>query len=369
MLLAPPLAKFALAFGPPEKFSLMVLGLVVLSYLASGSMIKAIIVAAFGIFLGNIGTDIITGKPKFTFGAYILLDGVGLIPVVMRLFGIGEVLFNIERSGGQRDIFKKTVSNLLPNLRDWMDSLGAIIRGTVIGFFLGILPGGGATVSSFAAYAIEKKVSKHREKFGKGAIAGVAAPETANNSATGGCFIPLLTLGIPSNVVMALLMRALLINGIQVGPLLIKEHPDLFWGAVVSMYIGNVMLLILNLPLIPVWVQILKVPYSILFPLILLFCLIGVYSLNNSVVEIFIMIFFSGVGYLMRKFDFEPAPLVMALIISPFLENSLRSSLLMSQVNFLIFFTRPISGILMLVSLLLMLSNFVPRFKRKPIKE
>lgn len=368
MLLAPLLAKIALRFGPPELFSLMILGLVVLSYLASGSVIKAMIMAAFGIFLGNIGVDIITGKPKFNLGIITLMDGIGLIPVVMGLFGIGEVLFNIEKSEGQREIFQKRISNFFPNFKDWMESLGAIIRGTVIGFFLGILPGGGAAVSSFASYAIEKKVSKHPERFGKGAIAGVAGPETANNSATGGAFIPLLTLGIPSNVVMALLLGALLINGIQPGPLLIKEHPDLFWGVVVSMYLGNLMLLILNLPLIPIWVQILKIPYRILFPLILLFCVIGVYSLNDNVVEIFIMLFFGALGYLMRKLDFEPAPLVLALVLSPMLENSLRSSLLMSQGSFLIFFLRPISSVLLLFAILLLILSVIPRF-RKPIRE
>ena len=368
MLLAPLLAKIALRFGPPELFSLMVLGLVVLSYLASGSVIKAMIMAAFGIFLGNIGVDIITGKPKFNLGIITLMDGIGLIPVVMGLFGIGEVLFNIEKSEGEREILQKKISNFFPNLKDWMESIGAIIRGTVIGFFLGILPGGGAAVSSFASYAIEKKVSRHPEKFGGGAIAGVAGPETANNSATGGAFIPLLTLGIPSNVVMALLLGALLINGIQPGPLLIKEHPDLFWGVVVSMYLGNLMLLILNLPLIPLWVQILKIPYRILFPLILLFCVIGVYSLNDNVVEIFIMIFFGALGYLMRKLDFEPAPLVLALVLSPMLENSLRSSLLMSQGSFLIFFLRPISSVLLLLAIFLLTLSVIPRF-RKPIRE
>ena len=368
MLLAPLLANFALRFGPPELFSLMFLGLVVLSYLSSGSVIKAMIMAAFGIFLGNIGVDIITGKPKFNLGIITLMDGIGLIPVVMGLFGIGEVLFNIEKSEGESEIFQKKISNFFPNLKDWMESIGAIIRGSVIGFFLGILPGGGAAVASFVSYAIEKKVSKHPEKFGEGAIAGVAGPETANNAATGGAFIPLLTLGIPSNVVMALLLGALLISGIQPGPLLIKEHPDLFWGVVVSMYLGNLMLLILNLPLIPLWVQILKIPYWILFPLILLFCVIGVYSLNNNVVEIFIMIFFGALGYLMRKLDFEPAPLVLALVLSPMLENSLRSSLLMSQGSFLIFFSRPISSVLLLFAILLLTLSVIPRF-RKPIRE
>jgi putative tricarboxylic transport membrane protein len=364
MFLAPPLAHFALRFGFPEYFSLMCLGLVIVSFLAKGSMLKAMMMAAFGLFLGAIGIDIIMAKPKFTFGLSVLMDGVGLIPAVMGLFGVSEVLLNIEGSVNQ-EIFKAKISNLLPNAKEWKDSIGAILRGTVLGFFLGILPGGGAFVASFTSYAVEKKVSKHPEKFGTGVIEGVAGPETANNAGATGSFIPLLTLGIPSNAVMALLLGVLLTHGIQVGPLLLTQHSDIFWGVIVSMYLGNVMLLILNLPLIGLWVKILKVPYPILFPLILLFCVIGCYSLNNSSEEVLIMIIFGIIGYFMKKFDYEGAPLILALVLSPMMENSLRQSLLVSQGDFFIFITRPISAILLLMTLILVVSPLLPWLKSR----
>jgi putative tricarboxylic transport membrane protein len=354
MLAAPLLANFALKFGFPEYFSLMCLGLVIVSFLAKGSMLKAMMMAVLGLFLGTIGIDIIVAKPKFTFGIKSLMDGLGLVPVVMGLFGISEVLLNIEESLDV-EVFKTKISNLLPTLQDWKNSIWSILRGTVIGFFLGILPGGGALVSSFASYAIEKKVSKHPEKFGTGAIEGVAGPETANNAAAGGAFIPLLTLGIPSNAVMALLLGLLLTHGVQVGPLLLKQHSDIFWGVVTSMYIGNAMLLVLNLPLIGLWVKVLKVPYPILFPLILLFCVIGSYSLNNNIEEVLIMIAFGIFGYLMKKFEYEPAPLILAMVLSPMMEPALRQSLLVSHGSFLIFFTRPISVTLLSIAIILLI--------------
>ena len=259
MLLAPPLSKFAVQFGPPEYFTLMVLGLTILIYLAHGSMPKALLMAAFGIVLGLIGLDSINARPRFTFDRMELMDGVGLVPVVMGLFGISEVLLNIEQEV-RRQIFETKIKGLLPTVKDWRVSIGAIIRGSLLGFFLGILPGGGAVISSFISYAVEKKVSRHPEEFGEGAIEGVAGPEAANNAATGGAFIPLMTLGIPPNVVMAMLLGAFMIHGVQPGPLMMKQSPGLFWGVIVSMYIGNFMLLILNLPLIGLWVQVLKVP-------------------------------------------------------------------------------------------------------------
>ncbi len=274
MLLAPPLVDFALRFGPPEYFSLMVLGLTILTFLTSKSMIRCLMMAAFGVFIGVVGLDPIEGTPRFTFHMPELLDGVGLVPVVMGLFGIGEVLANIEMKIKQ-EVFTQDVKGILPTLADWGRSIWAIIRGTLIGFFLGILPGGGAVIASFVSYAIEKRVSKHPEEFGKGAIEGVAGPESANNSAAQAAFVPLLTMGIPSNVVMAMLLGALIIHGVTPGPLLITEHPDLFWGVIASMYIGNAMLLVLNLPLIKLWVQLLKVPYWVLLPVIVLFCLVG----------------------------------------------------------------------------------------------
>ena len=364
MLLAPMLADVALKFGPPEYFSLMLLGLVIVTFLAGSSMPKALLMAAFGLFLGLIGMDIMTATPRFTFDIYFLMDGVGLVPVVMGLFGISEVLLNLE-SKLEREVFETKIKGLLPNRQDWRDSAWPIARGSVIGFFLGILPGGGAVISSFVSYGVEKKLSADPEKFGTGVIAGVAGPEAANNAAAGGAFIPLLTLGIPANAVMAMLLGALTIYGMQPGPMLIKEHPDLFWGVVTSMYIGNIMLLVLNLPLIGVWVKILKIPYEYLFPLILLFCLIGAFSLNNSVGEIGLMLFFGGVGYLMKKFDYEAAPLVLAMVLGPMMENALRQSVIMANGSAGIFVSRPISlGVVLLVLALLILP-MLPWVKKK----
>lgn len=364
MLIAPPLAKMALKFGPPEYFSLMILGLTTLTFLASGPMWKALLIAAFGVFLGCIGMDTIVGELRFTFGILELNDGVGLVPVAMGLFGISEVLLNVEQSMEQ-SIFETKIKSLLPTLKDWADSIWAILRGTVIGFFLGILPGGGAVISSFVSYAVEKRVSKHPEKFGTGVIQGVAGPESANNAATGGAFIPLFTLAIPANAVMAILLGAMIIHGMQPGPMLVKEQPGLFWGAVTSMYIGNAMLLVLNLPLIGLWVKILKIPYPILFPLILLFCVIGAYSLNNSVIEVLIMIVFGFLGYLFKKFEYEAAPLVLALVLGPMLETALRRSLLLSFGDPTIFITRPISAVLLLISFFLLAYPLVPWLRKK----
>ncbi len=365
MFVAPPLAHFALRFGAPEKFALMILAMTILTYLASGSMLKALAMAALGIFLGTIGTDLITTVSRFSYGSYTLIDGLGLVPVVMGLFGISEVLLNLEHSV-KGVITERKISNLLPNLQDWKNSAKPIGRGTLVGFFLGILPGAGAIISSFTSYALEKKFSSYPEKFGKGAIEGVAGPEAANNAATGAAFIPLLTLGIPANAVMAIILGGLLTHGIQPGPMLVYKYPDLFWGVVISMYIGNCMLLILNLPLIGIWVKLLKIPYAYLFPLILLFCLIGAYTLNNNIIEIFIMIIFGVIGYFMKKLEYEPAPLVLAFVLSPMCENALRQSLLMSGGSFTIFLYRPISGILLILAFLVVLSSFVPFFKRIP---
>lgn len=365
MLLAPPLARMALKFGPPEYFSLMLLGLMILSYLSSGSMAKAWMMAALGIFLGTIGQDRMVGTLRFNYNLDVLMDGVGLVPVVMGLFGIGEVLLNIERSM-TREIFKTHISNLLPDLRDWAKSILPIIRGSVLGFLLGVLPGGGAIISSFASYAMEKKLSRNPEKFGTGMIEGVAGPESANNAATGGAFVPLLTMGIPSNAIMALLMGALLVHGVRPGPFFVKQYPDLFWGVITSMYLGNAMLLVLNLPLIGLWVKILKVPYPLLFPLIILFCLIGVFSLNNMVSDIYVMVIFGLLGYLMKKFEYDGAPLVLALVLSPLIEDAFRRSLLMSDGSFLIFLQRPISLGFIGVAIFLVLSNFIPWLRHRP---
>ena len=330
MLVAPTLARVAVAFGPPEYFSLMVLGLTILSFLSQGSMAKSLLMAAFGIVLGLIGMDQITAQTRLTFDRLELLDGIGLVPVVMGLFGVAEILSNLDREL-KREVIKARIGGLWPSLADWTAAKWAILRGTVLGFFLGILPGGGAVIASFAAYALERKLSDTPERFGRGAIEGVAGPEAANNAAAGGAFIPLMTLGIPPNVVMALLLGAFVIHGLQPGPLMMAQRPDLFWGIIASMYIGNAMLLVLNMPLIGMWVQVLKLPYRILFPLILMFCVVGVFASGNSVFDVFVMVLFGVLGYLMRKFGYEPAPLVLAFVLGPLMENNLRKALILSD--------------------------------------
>ncbi len=341
-VLAPSLANFALDFGPPEFFSLMILGLTLVTYLGIGSKLKALMMAVLGIILGCVGQDPISGIPRLTYGIERLWEGIGLIPAVMGLFGISEVLINIEKEE-EKTVLEASLKGLLPNLEDWKNSAKPIVRGTLLGFFLGIIPGGGAILSSFASYAIEKKFSKHPERFGRGAIEGVAGPETANNAGSVGAMVPMLTLGIPCNVVMALLLAALMIHGIHPGPLLIQNHPNLFWGVVISMLVGNLLLLVLNLPMIAVWVKILRVPYSFLFPSIIIFCLIGTYSVNLTTIDLYIMTVFSVVGYLMRKYKYEGAPLVLAFILGPMLETALRQSLIISRGSFNIFVSHPIS--------------------------
>jgi putative tricarboxylic transport membrane protein len=370
MLLAPPLVKIALKFGPPEYFSLMILGIMMVIYLASGSILKALMMALFGFLLSSIGQDLVTGSLRFTLGIFELSDGIGIVPVIMGLFGISEVLSNLEtHSETKKNIYEGKITGLFPTPQDWIDSKWAIARGSLIGFFLGVLPGGGALIASFVSYAVEKKVSKYPQKFGKGAIEGVAGPESANNAACGGAFIPLLTLGIPANAVMAVFLGALMIHNIIPGPFLMEKHPDLFWGTICSMYIGNVMLLVLNLPLIGLWVKVLKVPYPILFPLILLVCLIGAYSLNGSLVEVMIMILFGLIGYLLKKFGYETAPLVLALVLGNMLEPALRRSLIMSNGSFKIFFTRPISLFLIVATAVFLISPLIWKLmgKSRPI--
>jgi putative tricarboxylic transport membrane protein len=364
MLFAAPLSKAALKFGPHEYFSLIILGLTFVTYLSHGSMLKAIMMCCFGLVLSNIGLDPITSTPRITFDIPELFDGIGIAPVAMGLFGVGEVLLNLERTL-TTEILKTKVKNLFPSKLDWIESKWALVRGTLVGFFLGILPGGGHVVASFLSYGLEKRISKHPETFGKGAIEGVAAPESANNSAASSSFIPLLTLGIPPNVTLSILFGAFLIHGITPGPFLIRDHPDVFWGVLSSMYVGNVMLLVLNLPLIPMWVQVLKIPGRTLYPLILLFCLIGAYSMNNSVFDAFVMIIFGVAGYLFRKFDFEGAPLVLAFVLGPLLDMNLRQALLISGGSFIDFFTRPISAATLGLAILLSVSATLPFVKRR----
>jgi putative tricarboxylic transport membrane protein len=364
MLVAPTLARVAVAFGPAEYFSLMVLGLVVLTFLTHGSMAKALLMACAGVVLGMVGLDSINATARLTFDRLELVDGIGLVPIVMGLFGVAEILTNIEKTL-QRDVIKTRIGSLLPSREDWKRSAGPIGRGTVMGFFLGILPGGGAVISSFASYALERKLSKTPERFGKGAIEGVAGPEAANNAAAGGAFIPLMTLGIPPNVVMALLLGAFVVHGLQPGPLMMQQNPGVFWGIVASMYMGNIMLLVLNMPLIGMWVQLLRAPYNVLFPLILLFCIVGVYASGNSVFDVMVMMLFGAIGYLMRKFGYEAAPLVLAFVLGPMLENNLRKSLIVSQGDFTIFVERPISLVCLLVAAALLLAPALPALRRR----
>jgi putative tricarboxylic transport membrane protein len=366
VVFAPPLASFALRFGPPEYFSLMLAGLVVLSYMTQGSVLKGLMMSTVGLILGTVGNDMITGIGRYTFNMLELSDGIGFIPIVMGLFGISEVLLSIEgkKDVEDREIFKTSIRNLLPSRKDWQESYWPIARGSFLGFFLGILPGGGAVLASFVSYALEKRLSRNPEEFGKGAIAGVAGPESANNSASTGAFIPVLSLGIPSNAATAMLLGALLIYGVPVGPLLMHNEPKLFWGVIASMYTGNVMLLILNLPMIGFWVRLLKIPYRLLFPIILLFCLLGVYSVNSSAVEIIFMVIFGLIGYLMRKYHYDPAPLVLAIIIGPMLEVNLRQSLILSHGNLSIFIQRPISGALLIISAALLVLPILQNYKK-----
>ncbi len=367
VFIAPILSNFAIKFGPPEYASLLLLGLLMAVYLSSGSALKGLMMMSVGVILGMVGQDLAYGMDRFTFGSDQLLNGLDFVPVAMGLFGISEVLMNLEEPE-VRDIFKTSLKGVFPNLDDWRRSWAPMVRSAFLGAVMGVLPGGGPIMSSFASYAIEKRISKHPEQFGKGAIEGVVAPETANNAGSTSSFIPLMTLGVPTNAAIAMIFVAMMIHGIRPGPLLLQEHPDMFWGVVTSMYVGNVMLLALNLPLIGIWDQVLRVPYRILCPLILLFCLIGSYSLNNSTVEVLFMIAFGAMGYLMRKFGYEGAPLILAYVLGPLLENALRQSLLISKGSFLIFVSRPISSVALAFALLVLLSNIFPYFKKQRAK-
>src|SRR5262245_29259280 len=355
ILLAPPLATLALKFGPPENFALLLLGLMMVGYLSGASMTKGLLIACVGLLLGTVGLDPIMGTQRFTYGVFKLSEGFEFILVAMGLFGIAEILVNVEQTI-TAEVTQTKIRGLLPNRADWRTASAPIARGSLLGFFVGVLPGGGAIISSFISYALEKKFSQHPERFGKGAIEGVAAPEAANNAAATSSFVPLLTLGIPGNASIAMIFAALLIHGVRPGPLLMSEKPDVFWGLVASMYLGNIVLLFLNLPLIGLWVRLLKVPYPLLAPPILVFVIIGAYSVNNSVFDVGITIAFGFFGYLMRKFDFEPAPLVLAMILGPQFAASLRRSLIYSRGDLGIFFQRPIAATLMALPLLMLLS-------------
>jgi len=353
MLLAPPLAEFALRFGPPENFALMVLGLLVLAYMSSGPMTRSLTMAALGLLLGMVGMDTMTGLFRFEYGLSELGDGIGIVPVAVGLFGISEILISASRSGGTV-VRAPKLRELLPTRQEWRASAGPIGRGTVLGFLIGIIPGPGHVISSFVSYSVERRLSKHPERFGQGAIEGVAGPESANNSATSGAFVPMLALGLPSGAVPAIMLAAMMIHGIAPGPLLIQQQPQLFWGVIASMYVGNVVLLLLNLPFVGLFVNILRIPYAYLYPSILAFATIGVYAVNNSVVDVWIMGAAGLVGYVLRKLDFEIAPIILGLVLAPMLELNFRQSLAMSAGSYGIFFTRPIAGVMLLIAILLL---------------
>jgi putative tricarboxylic transport membrane protein len=368
-VVAPPLATIAVKFGPPEYTALLVLGLIFLAYMSSSSLIRTLLMACLGLLLGMIGIDNMTGHFRYSFDLAELGDGIGIVPVAVGLFGLGEILSNPSHSA-VRNVIAPKLRDLLPTKKEWREASMPIGRATVLGFVIGIIPGSAHIISSFLSYALEKRISKHPEEFGKGAVAGLAGPETANNAASTGAFVPLLALGIPTSPVTAVLIGALMIHGVSVGPTLVNEHPDVFWGFVASMYVGNLMLLALNLPLVSLFVTVLRIPYSYLYPLIIMFCIIGVYETNNSIVDVWIMLIMGVVGYALRKFEFDPAPLVLGLVIAPILEQSLRQSLIMSNGNYFIFFHRPIAaGLLAASALLLALAAHAFVMKRKDWRE
>jgi putative tricarboxylic transport membrane protein len=373
MFLAPPVAKFALRFGPPEYFALMILGLTMVVFLTGRSVAKGILATLLGLWLAGVGTDVFTAESRFTFGRKELLGGIDFIVVSIGLFAIAEVLLNLESRSGA-EIFKvpKGLRNLLPTLQDLKDSRFAFLNGSVVGFFIGVLPGAGSTIASFLSYGLEKAFSRRPEKFGTGVIEGVAAPEGANNSETGGALVPLLTLGIPGSSTAAILLAALHLWGLRPGPLLIQENPNLFWGLLASMYIGNVMLLILNLPLVPLFAQILRVPYYVLYPGILGVSIVGVYTVDNSLFDVWMLGLFGLVGYFMRKLDYPSAPLVLGMVLGQRLELALRQSLMMSQGQLSILVASPLAtgmlfcaGILLLVPML----NWVRSWRAKAIEQ
>ncbi len=364
VLLSGPMANFALKFGPPEYFGVMFLGMTLVCLLSRGSLIKAFLMVFLGLALAYVGMDSVSGDARLTLGSFMLWDGIGLMPIIMGLFGVSEVFLSIESTFSREVLKVKGLKALLPTRQDWKESAGPIFRGTILGFLLGVLPGGGTVLSTFSSYALEKKISRHPERFGQGEIAGVAGPETANNAASSGSFITLFTLGIPPNVIMGALLGAMMIHGIQPGPLFLKEHPQVFWGVIASMYIGNAMLLLLNLPFIGLWVRLLRVPYRILFPLILLFTLIGSYTVRNKPFDLILLLIFGLLGYLMKKFNYEAAPLVLAFLLGDQIEMALRQSLILFDGRFEQFLHHPIAAGMIAFGLLVLISPLLPGLRR-----
>jgi TctA family transporter len=363
-LFSPPLTAVALKFGSPEYFSLMVLGLIASVILARGSLLHALGMIVLGLLLGQVGTDVTSGIMRYTFGFPELIDGVDFVVIAMAMFGVGEIIFNLANQQGNDYLLNK-VTKLMLTWADFKRITAPILRGTALGSLLGILPGGGAMLSSFASYALEKKLAHPDTPFGEGAIEGVAGPESANNAGAQTSFIPMLTLGLPSNPVMALMIGAMILHGIQPGPAVISEQPALFWGLIVSMWIGNLMLLVLNLPLIGMWVKMISVPYYLLYPVVLVFCAIGVYSLANTTMDIYLMAFFGLLGYVFRHLDCEPAPLLLGLVLGPMMEEYLRRSLLLSRGDPTVFLTRPISAALLGIAVLGLVVAISPAVARK----
>ncbi|HEY0820090.1 MAG TPA: tripartite tricarboxylate transporter permease [Rhizobacter sp.] len=362
---APPLTELAFKFGPQEYFSLMVLGLIGAVVLASGSLLKAIAMIILGLTLAQINTDVISGTARYSFDIPELTDGIGFVVIAMGVFGFGEIIANLGQPAEKREVFTKDVKGLWPTKQDFKEAAPAVLRGTALGSILGVLPGGGALLSSFAAYTMEKKLAGPNGRFGKGDIRGVAGPESANNAGAQTSFIPMLTLGIPPNAVMALMVGAMTIKGIQPGPQVMTSNPELFWGLIASMWIGNLMLVILNLPLIGIWIKLLTVPYRFLFPAITLFCCIGVYTLNNNNWDVYMTAIFAVVGYLFYKLGCEGAPLLLGFILGPMMEENLRRALLLSRGDWSTFIVRPLSAGLLIAAVLMIVIVMLPSIKKK----
>src|SRR6266849_860987 len=363
--LGAPLTSLALLFGPAEYFSLMALGLIFAVVLAKGSVLKAVAMVLTGLLLSMVGSDLETGAGRMTFDVAELADGIGFTNIAMGVFGFAEIIRNLELPAESRDIVSAKVTGLMPTRKDLIDSSGAIVRGTILGSILGILPGGGAVIASFAAYTFEKRIAKDPSRFGKGAIEGVASPESANNAAAQTSFIPLLTLGIPPNAVMALMVGAMTIHGIVPGPQVMTKQPELFWGMIASMWIGNLMLIVINLPLVGIWVRLLRVPYRLMFPSIVIFCCIGVYSLNNAPFDVSATAIFGVVGYWLVKHDFEPAPMILGFVLGPLMEENLRRAMLIARGDATVFLTRPISATLLAIAAFMLALAVLPAIRGK----
>ena len=363
MLLAPTLAEFALRFGPPEYTALLLLGFFILAFMTGGSMLKTLAMAGIGLLLGMIGIDVMSGYTRFNFGLVELGDGIGIVPVAVGLFGLSEILLTAGQPTAQK-VLRPKLRELVPSAEEFRLSVGPIARGSLVGFLIGIIPGSAHIISSFVSYGLERRISKHPERFGQGAIEGVAGPESANNAAATGAFVPMMALGVPTSPVTAVMIAAIMVHGVLPGPTLINERPELFWGFVASMYVGNVVLLILNLPMVGVFVNLLRIPYSYLYPCILCFCILGVYSVSNSVIDVWIMLAMGGIGYALRKFHYDLAPVALGLVLAPMLELSLRQSLAMSAGDYTIFVTRPIALTMFVVGLVLLALSLRPLFTR-----